>query len=182
MKLLLGLLCVGSVAFALPITDFTLKTNAGGSLSLKQAMGKNKGIVILFVSVECPVSNGYNERIKALSNDLATKNIAVIGINSNHTETFEDMKKHALEKGFAFPVLKDDGNKIADQFGATRTPEAFLVNPALQVVYHGRIDDDSEGTNPKRSQDLLIAAEELSAGKKISKAETKFFGCSIKRR
>lgn len=79
-----------------------------------------------------------------------------------------------------FPILKDPGNKIADQLGATRTPEAYLVDANLKLVYHGRIDN-SQKIEGVTSNDLRDAADEMLAGKPVTKTGGAAFGCTIKR-
>ena len=92
-----------------------------------------------------------------------------------------EVKKHADERKFSFPVLKDDKHLIADAFGAEKTPEAYLIGADGKIFYHGRIDDDTEGKKITR-RDVVVALQEHFAGKKVSQAETKAFGCSIKRK
>src|SRR2546421_12250634 len=104
------------------IDDFKLPDADGAERSLKSLAGKH-GAVLIFISVQCPVSNGYNERMEKLAQDYKARGVNVIGINSNVTEPIAAVKAHASEKHFTFTVLKDDGNKIADRLGATRTPE-----------------------------------------------------------
>ncbi len=161
------------------IEDFTLPDADGANHSLKSLMGKN-GAVIIFVATKCPVSNAYNERMEKLFEDYKAKGIAVIGINANNTEPAAEVKSHAAEKGLKFPILKDDGNKIADRFGANATPEAYVLDAGGKLVYHGRIDN-SRDTAGVTSSDLRDALDELIAGKAISKTGAKAFGCTIKR-
>ena len=108
-------------AIGTTIDDFKLPDTNGAERSLKSLAGKN-GAVLIFISVQCPVSNGYNERMEKLAEDYKARGVNVIGINSNATEPIAAVKSHAGEKHFTFTVLKDDGNKIADRLGATRTP------------------------------------------------------------
>lgn len=161
------------------IDDFKLPDASGKEHSLKSLMG-SKGTVILFVATKCPVSNNYNERMQKLALDYKAKGISVIGINSNYTEPAADVKAHATERGLTFPILKDEGNKIADRFGATKTPEAYVLDANLKLVYHGRIDN-SQKIEGITSNDLRDALEELTAGKAISKTGAAAFGCTIKR-
>jgi peroxiredoxin len=106
--------------------------------------------------------------------------VNVIGINSNATEPVAAVKSHAAEKHFTFTVLKDDGNKIADRLGATRTPETYVIDAGGKLVYHGRIDN-SQNTANITSSDLREALDEMLAGKPISKTGGAAFGCTIKR-
>jgi peroxiredoxin len=161
------------------IDDFKLPDTDGAERSLKSLTAKN-GSVLIFISVQCPVSNGYNERMERLAEDYKAKGINVIGINSNVTEPIAAVKAHAADKHFTFTVLKDDGNKIADRLGATRTPEAYVIDASGKLVYHGRIDN-SQNTANITSNDLREALDELLSGKAISKTGGAAFGCSIKR-
>ena len=166
-------------AIGATIGDFTLPDASGQEQSLKSLAGK-KGTVLLFVSVQCPVSNAYNERMEKLAQDYKAKGIAVIGINSNVKEDAAAIKSHAEANKFSFPVLKDPGNKIADRLGATVTPEAYFLDASNKLVYHGRIDNSRNGDQIE-SPDLRNALEASLAGKPIEKTEAKAFGCTIKR-
>jgi peroxiredoxin len=165
---------IGSV-----IDDFKLADASGKEHSLKSLMGA-KGTVILFIATKCPVSNNYNERMEKLAQDYKAKGINVIGINSNYTEPAAEIKAHAAERGLTFPILKDEGNKIADRWGATRTPEAYVLDANMKLVYHGRIDN-SQKIEGITSNDLRDALDELVAGKAITKTGGAAFGCTIKR-
>jgi len=161
------------------IEDFKLADASGKEHSLKSLMGA-KGTVILFVATKCPVSNNYNERMEKLAQDYKAKGINVIGINSNNTELAAEIKAHATERGLTFPILRDEGNKIADRWGATRTPEAYVLDANMKLVYHGRIDN-SQKIEGITSNDLRDALDELAAGKAITKTGGAAFGCTIKR-
>jgi peroxiredoxin len=166
-------------AIGTTIDDFKLPDTNGAEHSLKSLTGKH-GAVLIFISVQCPVSNGYNERMEKLAEGYQARGINVIGINSNVTEPISAVKAHAADKHFTFTVLKDDGNKIADRLGATRTPEAYVIDASGKLVYHGRIDN-SQNTANITSNDLRDALDELLSGKAISKTGGAAFGCSIKR-
>jgi peroxiredoxin len=166
-------------AIGATIEDFTLPDANGQEQSLKSLAGK-KGTVLLFVSVQCPVSNAYNERMEKLAQDYKAKGIAVIGINSNVKEDAAAVKSHAEASKFTFPILKDPGNKIADRLGATVTPEAYFLDAGNKLVYHGRIDNSRNGDQIE-SPDLRNALDAVLAGKPIEKTEAKAFGCTIKR-
>jgi len=161
------------------IDDFKLPDADGAEHSLKSLTGKN-GAVIIFVATKCPVSNAYNDRMEKLAQDYKAKGVNVIGINSNNTEPAAEVKSHAGEKHLTFTILKDDGNKIADRLGATRTPEAYVIDASGKLVYHGRIDN-SQNTANITANDLREALDELLAGKPVSKIGGAAFGCTIKR-
>ena len=161
------------------IEDFTLPDVDNKERSLKSLAGKN-GTVLLFIAVQCPVSNAYNERMEKLAMDYKAQGIAVIGINSNVAEDASAVKAHAAENKLSFPILKDPGNKIADKLGATVTPEAYFLDGSNKLVYHGRIDNARNAAQIE-SNDLRNAIDAALAGKAVDKAEAKAFGCSIKR-
>ncbi len=162
------------------IENFTLTDIYGNNHSLKD-YSDSKAIVIIFIATQCPISNSYNTRMVDLYNEYHSKNIAILGINSNKTESIEECKTHAEKHGFKFPVMKDEGNVIADMFEAHHTPETYVLNPqTFEVLYHGRIDDSMDINNVE-SKDLANTLDEILAGKKVSVTATKAFGCSIKR-
>jgi peroxiredoxin len=161
------------------IEDFKLPDADGAQHTLNSLKGKN-GAVIIFIATRCPVSNGYNDRMEKLAEDYQSKGINVIGINSNSTEPASEVKSHAAEKRLTFAILKDDGNKIADRFGANHTPEAYVIDASGKLVYHGRIDN-SQKIEAITSNDLREALDSILAGKPIQKTTSVAFGCSIKR-
>jgi peroxiredoxin len=161
------------------IEDFTLPDVNGADRSLKSLAGKN-GTVLLFIAVQCPVSNAYNERMEKLAQDYKAKGIAVIGINSNVAEDSDAVKGHAAEHKLSFPILKDPGNKIADKLGASVTPDAYFLDEKNKLLYHGRIDN-SRNAAQIESSDLRNALDLALEGKAVEKTEAKAFGCSIKR-
>ena len=166
-------------AIGATIDDFKLPDADGVDHSLKSLMGK-KGAVLIFIATKCPVSNGYNDRMEKLAQDYQAKGINVIGINSNVTEPAAEVKSHATDKHLTFTILKDEGNKIADRLGATRTPEAYVLDANSKLVYHGRIDN-SQKLESITSNDLREALDEMLAGKQVSKTGGAAFGCTIKR-
>ena len=161
------------------IDDFKLPDADGTERSLNALKGAH-GTVIIFVATKCPVSNAYNQRMEALAQDYKAKGVSVIGINSNVTEPAAEVKSHAGEKHLTFTILKDDGNKIADRLGATRTPEVYVLDASNKLVYHGRIDN-SQKVEGITANDLRDALDEMLAGKQVSKTGGAAFGCTIKR-
>ena len=166
-------------AIGATIEDFSLPDVDGTERSLKSLAGK-KGTVLLFIAVQCPVSNAYNERMEKLAADYKAKGIAVIGINSNVKEDAAAVKAHAAEHKLSFAILKDPGNKIADKLGASVTPEAYFLDPNNKLLYHGRIDN-SRNADQIETSDLRNALDAALAGKAVEKTEAKAFGCTIKR-
>jgi peroxiredoxin len=160
---------------------FELKTLDGKPFSLADAQKSNSYVVLMFIATQCPYSNAYNDRMRDMAAAYAKKGVLFVGINSNKTESLEEAAAHARKHGFAFPLLKDPGNKVADLYDAKRTPEVFVIGKDGKLVYHGRIDDNSDDAARVTSPDLKNALEAVLAGQPVARAETKAFGCTIKR-
>ncbi len=160
--------------------DFTINNYDNNSYTLSKSNGQ--ATVIIFISTECPFVQPYTSRLTSLANDFSSKGITFWGMNSNNTENVGTVASHAKAKGYPFPVLKDEGNMVADLFGSQRTPEVFVIrNSDMVILYHGRIDDDRDESKVS-SSDLRNALNEFVAGKDISVKEAKSFGCGIKRK
>ncbi|HEV2911931.1 MAG TPA: thioredoxin family protein [Pyrinomonadaceae bacterium] len=170
---------VSAVTIGSTVADFKLTDTSGKEQKLSSLKGRN-GTVLIFISTQCPVVRDYIERIGKLAADYRERGVNVIGINSNATETIDDMKAHASANNLAFPVLKDKGNKIADLLGAERTPEVFFLDASNKLVYHGRIDNHRNITLVN-ANDLRDAIDATLAGKPVVKAEASAFGCTIKK-
>lgn len=183
---LIASLFLSFAAFAQParvtvgqaVPDFALKDTQGKLHALKAYRGKY--LVIGFVGTKCPISAAYSERMNGVSNDYKAKDVVFIGVNSNANEPLNLVKEHAAKAKFGFSILKDNGNVVADIFGASVTPEMYVIDQAGVLRYHGRVDNASDAARVER-QDLRVALDELLAGKPISKPDLKAFGCQIKR-
>jgi len=161
-----------------PAPDFTLSDTNGEVHSLKSYRGRIA--VVGFLGVACPISNAYNERIRAIVSDYAGKNVAFLGINSNFDEQVQMIREHAAGNKLTFPILKDEGSRVADIYSAERTPEMFVVDRDGVLRYRGRIDNSQETRRVKRN-DLRAALDELIDGKPVTIPEARAFGCLIKR-
>lgn len=168
-----------ALAIGATIPEFSLPDANGKTQSLSSLKGKN-GTVLIFVAVQCPISNAYNERMEKLAQDYKARGINVVGINSNVAESAEAVKAHAATNRLSFPILKDPGNKIADQLGATVTPEAYVLDASNKLIYRGRIDSNRH-VDQITATELRDALEASLAGKPVSKSVATAFGCSIKR-
>ncbi|HEV3301624.1 MAG TPA: redoxin domain-containing protein [Planctomycetaceae bacterium] len=170
------------------VEPFTLKDFRGKEHSLKEMLAQHKGVAIVFIGTECPLVKLYANRMQELSQAFAAKGVALVGIDSNRQDAITEIDAFARVNGLNFPILKDVGNKVADQLGATRTPEALLLDSQGTVRYQGRIDNQytfGAGVGFAQPQlkrkDLAIAVDELLAGKPVSVATTEFKGCLIGR-
>jgi len=175
-----ALLAAGpQVGAAAPV--FTLTTVDGKTFSLTEAAKSHKAVVVMFIATKCPYSNAYNDRMRDMAAAYGRQGILFAGINSNKSEPAEEVVTHAKKHGLAFPIMKDPDNKVADLYGARHTPEIFVVDPQGMLRYHGRIDENYEDASKVTSPDLKNALDAMLGGRAIARAETKAFGCSIKR-
>ncbi len=165
------------------IDAFTLDDYRGAARSLAD-FSDNKLLVVAFMGTECPLANLYTPRLAELAAAYESKGVAFVGINANQQDSITEVASHAQRHGVPFWVLKDPGNRVADQFGAVRTPEVFLLDEDRVVRYWGRIDDQF-GIGYQKSeagrQDLQAAIDELLAGKPVSVPRTEAPGCFIGR-
>ncbi|MBG7611457.1 thioredoxin family protein [Polaribacter sp. BAL334] len=167
------------------IEDFSLKNIDDKMVSLADYK-KAKGFIIIFTCNMCPYSVANEDRINALDAKYKSKGFPVIAINPNDPKAskgdgFEDMKVRAKEKGFTFPYLFDEGQKVYPKFGASKTPHVFIVSKkSMKVEYIGAIDNSSKNPDAVTEKYVENAVDALLAGKKIEKTETKAIGCTIK--
>ncbi len=175
---LTAVLCGQEFKLGSPVGDFTVADVKGNSVPFSSLKGDVT--VVAFIATKCPVSNAYNERMKALYADYASKGVKFVFINANNTEPGSEVEQHAAKNGFPFAVYKDQGNVVADRFGAQVTPETFVIDKMGAIRYHGYIDD-SQNADRIQEQGLRKALDAIKAGRTVEKAETKAFGCTIKR-
>src|SRR5580700_6924083 len=107
-----------SVNQTVPDKEITLKTEDGRSTNLKSLLDSKVGTAVVFVATKCPISNKYNTRYNELAEALKKKGVNFVPVNSNVTESLDDVKSHAQEHKFTFAVYKDDGSKTADLLDA----------------------------------------------------------------
>jgi peroxiredoxin len=168
------------------IEDFSLKNTDDTMVSLADYEDA-KGFIIVFTCNTCPYSIANEDRIIALDKKYKTQGFPVIAINPNDPvvvpdDSFEKMKVRVQEKGFTFPYLLDIGQKIYPKFGATKTPEIYIVTQNdLKVQYIGAIDNSSRDATKVTEKYVENAVAALLAGKKIEKTKTSAIGCSIKK-
>jgi thiol-disulfide isomerase/thioredoxin len=160
-----------------PVSDFRVLDLQGGSHSFSSLKGDTT--VVIFIATRCPVSNAYNQRMESLYQDYSTKDVRFVFVNANFNEPTKEVADHAKEAGFTFSVYRDSGN-VAVLFNAQVTPEAYVIDKRGIILYHGAIDDAQNEARIKKHS-LRSALDEVLAGKTVSVAETKAFGCTVKR-
>lgn len=167
--------------------DFSLKNVNGAAVSMA-GNASAKGYILVFTANTCPFAQAYEGRIIALHNKYASQGYPVIAINSNDLsaspgDTYEKMQERATGKNFPFPYLVDESQATARAYGATRTPQVFIVrkqNADYVVQYTGAIDDNSQNPNDVSQRYVEDAMTDVLAGKPVVNGFTKTVGCTIK--
>ena len=170
----------------LPKAEVKMKDINGSQVTMKEAQKKN-GLLVMFSCNTCPVVIKNQQRTKAIGKYALQNDIGVILLNSNEAQrndedSFEAMQTYAKKQDYEWYYVVDKDNIVADEFDATRTPECFLFNKELKLVYHGAIDDNPNDEESVSRHHLKEAINELLDGKEISVKESRSIGCSIKRK
>ncbi|HJT30515.1 MAG TPA: M56 family metallopeptidase [Pirellulales bacterium] len=165
------------------IADFRLKDFLGAEHSLNDVADREV-VVVVFLGAECPLAKQYAPSLQSLWQKYQARGVAVIGINSNQQDTPTELGHYARQHGISFPLLKDPGNRIADQFHAQRTPEAFVLDRDRTVRYWGRIDDQF-GVGYARHEPtrhyLADAIDDLLTDRPVRVSQVEPAGCHIGR-
>jgi AhpC/TSA family len=144
-----------------------------------------KGRLVIFTCNACPWAKAWETRIVTLGNTWSKKGVGVIAINSNDPavaadDGYDTMKARAQQRGMKYAYVVDETSEVAREFGATRTPEAYVFDADGKLVYHGAIDDNAHEPSKVKARYLDDAMKAMTAGKTVATAETKALGCSIK--
>ena len=168
-------------------TDFKLKNIDDSVVSLSDYKNA-KGFIVIFTCNTCPYAVSYEDRIIALDKKYAAKGYPVIAIMPNNPDiqpkdNREAMKERAKQKGFTFPYLMDEGQKISPQYGATKTPEIYVLQKTSkgnEVKYIGAIDDNYQDADAVKKKYVENAVDALLSGQPIKETQTRAIGCAIK--
>ncbi|QGQ23850.1 thioredoxin family protein [Gimesia benthica] len=159
----------------LPATDG--KSYASDSFKDKDVL------VIAFTCNSCPYAVDYETRLNQLAEKYQGKDsrVGVIAVNVNliPADSPEKMKERAQKQGFVFPYLFDKSQQIGQAFGATRTPEFFVLNKDRKVVYMGAMDDSTDASKVKQNY-VQQAIEAALQGKQPETTETIAIGCNVR--
>jgi len=171
------------------IHDFTLKNAVDGEEFSLSSYRSAKGVVVIFTSNYCPYAKLYENRIQDLAEAYQDKGIRFILINPNNPERskiegIQKMAEKARAKSFEFPYLSDSEQKVADMFGAEKTPEAYLLKNeqgAFRVVYKGAIDDNPQVASDVSQEYLKDAIDKVLQNRSVGDEDVRPTGCVIRR-
>ena len=165
-------------------TDVKLPCTDGTARSVADVRGE-RGTLIVFICNHCPYVKAWQDRIVRACDAAAAKGIGVIAVDSNDPamvpgDSLGAMKQVAESKGYRFPYACDATARVARAFGASRTPEAFLLDASGRLVYHGTVDDSAQDEKAVTHRWLADAIDAVATGREVPVKETKALGCAIK--
>jgi thiol-disulfide isomerase/thioredoxin len=154
-----------------------------GKMHTSAEWAGKRAVVLLFVTTDCPLSNGYVPEFNRLERAFGQQGVIFYAVQGDATIAAEDVRRHVKEFGYRFPYLLDPQESLATYTGATTTPEAAVLSPSGELLYIGRIDNRVEDYGKQRVQvtefDLRDALNAIVNGKAVPRARTKPFGCAI---
>jgi peroxiredoxin len=166
--------------------DFRLPdTISGREISLSEVRGP-AGTLVMFICNHCPYVIHVNEELVRVSDEYQSKGIGVVAISSNSVITHpqdgpEEMKTHAAKVGYNFPYLYDESQDIAKAYDAACTPDFYLFDDQLKLVYRGQLDKSRPGTGiPITGNDLRSALDSMLNGLPVNGIQYPSMGCNIK--
>lgn len=169
----------------LPLVDLQVEDTSGRNISMQQA-ADNNGLIVIFSSNTCPWVAKWENRMIELSSFASSNDFGIIVLNSNERirdrgESLEDMNRRAQKQNYNFIYALDSGHQIADAFGVQFTPEVFVFDAELKMVFHGAIDDNPNNPSEVSKTYVFDALNALMNGMAVEVQQTRIIGCSIKR-
>lgn len=175
-----------SIPLGTPARDFNLVGIDDRRHTLDEYKNANL-LVIIFMCNHCPYVQAIWDDLVRLEKVLRLRAVQFVGINSNDfqnypEDSFENMKKYAMQKGQDFPYLLDETQEVARRYGATCTPDIFVYKENRLLAYHGRFDNSAGllHDGQKTSADLKKAIESLLSGETPPAGQKPSMGCNIK--
>jgi peroxiredoxin len=170
------------------VSDFSLKNSSNTEVALKSYAG-SKAVVVVFVNPNCAFSRLYQNRLSALATNYSSRGVEFLFINTpinlEASADGQDAEKLKLKTtgGADLPLLVDEGQKVSAMLGATKTPEAILLQPVgdgFAVRYKGAIDDNAQVESYVKDRYLQQALDNILAGRAAGVADKRAAGCLIK--
>ncbi|MCX7879606.1 MAG: thioredoxin family protein [Ignavibacteria bacterium] len=174
------------VPLGTPAPDFRLLDVLSGKFYSLDDFKNGKPLLVMFICNHCPYVMHIIEKLVELTKKYITKGVNVVAINSNDYEAYPEdspikMKEYAQRFGYPFPYLIDETQEVAEKFEAVCTPDFFLYDSNLLLVYRGQFDDSRPGNNlPPSGNDLALALDLVLENKPIDFEQKPSIGCNIK--
>lgn len=167
------------------VPDFEIPGVDGEVHHLSRYLEQFRAVGVIVMCNHCPYVKLYLESLKQLQAEIGAQGATLVGINPNDEtrvpeDSFAAMKSFAATHQLNFPYLRDVTQEVAREFGAARTPEAFLIDQTGRLRYSGGIDDQPQNPASAQQHYLHDAILQLLAGEEITHPVTEAVGCSIK--
>ncbi|MFO7769134.1 MAG: thioredoxin family protein [bacterium] len=165
--------------------EFELPDTEGEMVSLGD-LSDGRGLCVVFMCNHCPYVKHIQHLLAEVAGEYQEKEIRFVGINSNDIEAYpqdrpERMKEDKERFGYPFPYLYDESQETARAYRAACTPDIYLFDDGLELVYRGQFDPSRPGRGETTGEDLVRALDALLKGKRISEADQRpSAGCNIK--
>ena len=165
--------------------DFSLPDHTGAPVSLSD-FENARGLLVAFICYHCPFVAHIREELGRVGKELQDNGLAVVAIMSNDLAQYpqdgpEGMAAEIREGGYTFPYLLDEAQEVAKAYTAACTPDFFLFDGELKLVYRGQFDDSRPGNGkPVTGGDLRAAMDALLEEKPVPEAQRASIGCNIK--
>ncbi len=150
------------------------KSTDDAMIALEKYKGK-KNVVLFFMSEGCSVTWRYEKRIGKLMQDMATKDVAFLGMRCSETDSPQSIRKFAETRNFAMPVLNDDKGEVAKFFGVIQTPTFVLIDKKCVMRYRGSFDENADEASAKKPY-LRSALNSVMDLRDVSIKQTRVFG------
>jgi len=176
-----NMLLLGTTAPEFNLND----TVPGKMISLSDIKGE-AATVIMFICNHCPFVIHVNEQLIKLANDYKNNGIGFAAISSNDVENYpqdspELMKKLAEELSYPFPYLYDETQEVAKVYDAACTPDFYIFDSDLKLVYRGQLDASRPGNDkPINGKDIRNALDAVLSGNEVDQNQIPSMGCNIK--
>ncbi len=166
--------------------DFTLTDTVSGRQMSLSELKSSKATVVMFICNHCPYVKHVSQALVRLANDYMPKGVSFIAINSNDPVQYPEdapdkMREEALRVGYPFPYLFDETQDVARAYGAACTPDTFIFDGDLRLVYRGQLDDTRPNSGREATAaDVRAALDAILAGRPVNPVQKPSVGCSIK--
>jgi len=166
--------------------DFSLPDTVSGKTVSLADVKSDTGTVVMFICNHCPFIVHIKAELAKLAVDYTARGISFVAISSNDVENFPEdapdkMREFALQNNFSFPYLYDESQEVAKAYDAACTPDLYLFDKDLKLVYRGQLDDSRPGNGlPITGKDLRSALDAVLSGSAVSPTQRPSTGCNIK--
>ena len=168
------------------LPGFKLPDTVSGNYFSSDELKNSKAALVMFICNHCPFVKHVNAQLVSLANDYISKGVKVVAISSNDVVNYpedapEKMHDTALELQYPFPYLHDESQEVAKSFDAACTPDFYLFDQNMELVYRGQLDDSRPSLDiPVTGKDLRTAIDHVLSGKAVPEFQRPSLGCNIK--